>query len=237
MIDQTQVTKVADFLKLSPQAFLVLPASNNPDLVLSGLANYLFIQDLIELKGEDETFKLEALSLFAPKKLTLFKKWPKLLTFIKENKLLDDLKTELGKDNLIISFPYQEAQVDKVSYHLSDDNKSFYLTIKPQKGQAPLDSDQVEFSYAGAQADLLMLLGVGDLENLEQLYFGYEDLYKNAASVTINTYIPDFGSLNLDTSGSVAYGEAIFYYLKSLATLFDLDLAAFAQIDLIATLL
>jgi len=53
----------------------------------------------------------------------------------------------------------------------------------------------------------------------------------------MNTYLSDFGTLNLDINGSCAYGEAIFYFLKSLATLFELELKDLPRIDLIATLL
>jgi hypothetical protein len=92
------------------------------------------------------------------------------------------------------------------------------LTIKPKKNIAPLDSKQVEFAYAGAQTDLLILCGVEDLESLEQLYFAYEALYKgdNNYVTTINNFIPDFGKLNLDISPSSSYCEAIFYLLQDL---------------------
>ncbi len=130
----------------------------------------------------------------------------------------DEVESELGKENLIISFPYQEEQVDKVSYYIGEKDKRFYLTIKPKKNIAPLESNKVEFSYAGAQADLLILCGVEDLENLRQLYFAYETLYKgdNNYVVTINNFIPDFGKLNLDISPSSSYSEAIFYLLQDL---------------------
>src|SRR3989304_759359 len=89
---------------------------------------------------------------------------------------LKELRTELGKQNLVVEFDYDESAVDKVSYHIGEESGKFYLTIKPKKGHKPLDSSAVDFSYAGADADLVFLVGVHDLETLDQLYFGYENL-------------------------------------------------------------
>jgi len=235
MIDQTQISKLLEFLSLSRRVSLILPNSNNPDLILSVLAYHLFLKDLSQLNNNKH--KLESVEIFTPKKISLFKKWPKLASFLLEQELLNEFKLELGKNNLIVSFPYEEEKVDKVSYHIGEESQRFYLTIKPKKGNLPLDSKKVEFNYAGAEVDLLLLFGVENLEELDQLYFGYEDLYKNNVLVTFNNFLPDFGTLNLDLSGSSAYGEAIFYCLKNLAGLFDVELSDLPNISQISTLL
>jgi len=108
----------------------------------------------------------------------------------------DALATELGNQNLTVSFDYSEEKVDKVSYHISDDNTKFYLTIKPKSGVQPLDSEKVEFSYTGASADLLLIIGANMPEELEQLYGGYEDLYANTSTVVISSQ-PGFGTIQL----------------------------------------
>lgn len=235
MIDQAQIAKLLEFLSLSEHLFLLLPKKSSPDLLLSVLAAQLFLKNLTTLNLEN--IKLKEVSLFAPNQNQDLKIFPKLSTWLNEQQLLTEIKSELGKENLVISFPYQENQVDKVSYHLGEDSQRFYLTIKPKKGVSPLDSQLVEFAYAGAQAELMLLCGVGDLEELEQLYFGYEELYQNSAIVTLNNFLPDFGSLNLDITGSSSYAEAVFYLLKGLAGSLNLELSAWPQIDLIATLL
>jgi len=235
MIDQAQIAKLLEFLNLSEHLFLLLPKKTPPDLLLSTLATQLFFKNLARLGIE--TVKLRESSLFAPKISQDLKKLPKLELWLQDQHLLDEIKTELGRENLIVSFPYQEDQVDKVSYHLGEDSQRFYLTVKPKKGSPPLDSQQVEFAYAGAQAELMLLCGVGDLEELEQLYFGYEELYQSTAIVTLNNFLPDFGTLNLDITGSSSYGEAVFYLIKGLAGSLNLELSSWPQIDLIATLL
>lgn len=200
MIDQSQTDKFKDILELSQNILLIFPETKDLDLFLATYCFYSFFlpKKSIRILSPKFTQKI-------PKDLE------KLIKF-------DEVENELGKENLIISFPYQEEQVDKVSYYIGEKDKRFYLTIKPKKHTAPLESAKVEFSYAGAQADLLVLCGVEDLENLQQLYFAYETLYKgdNNYVVTINNFIPDFGKLNLDISPSSSYSEAIFYLLQDL---------------------
>jgi nanoRNase/pAp phosphatase (c-di-AMP/oligoRNAs hydrolase) len=127
-----------------------------------------------------------------------------------------NLSTELGKQNLVVEFDYDENAVDKVSYHIGEASRKFYLTIKPKKGQAPLKAEAVKFSYAGADADLVFLVGVHDLETLDQLYFGYENLYTNAFVVTLHTFKPELGNVQLDLSGVSSMSEAVFDILAGL---------------------
>ena len=236
MIDQNQINKLAEFFTLNKEALLVFPKTQDQDLLLATLAYYLFLKNLFT--QEVEGLKLKSVSLLSPSEIkNPFSRIPSLKDFLKEGALLSELKNELGKENLVVSFPYNEERVDKVSYHIGEDSQRFYLTIKPRKGVEPLDSKKVEFSYVGSDADLLFLFGVGDLEDLAQLYYGYEDFYQNTAAVTFNNFIPDFGTLNLDISGSTSYCESLFYLLKNLLNIWQMDLFALEDADQIATLL
>ncbi len=138
---------------------------------------------------------------------------------------LESLTTEIGNQNLSVSFPYDESAVDKVSYHIGEETKRFYLTIKPKKGVRPLDSTQVDFSYTGAETDLIFLIGVSKLESLADVYVGYEDLYASKPVVTVNSFSPDFGNVHLDTSGTPSMSEAIVKVLRDLEMTIDGDSA------------
>lgn len=200
MIDQAQTNKLKDILALSKNALIVFPEEENLDLFLATYCLHSFLAARQDVRLLTPKFK---------------QKIPTQLNDFIDIKLIEH---ELGKENLLISFPYKEEQVDKVSYYIGEQDKRFYLTIKPKKGVAPLDSSALEFSYAGAQADLLILCGVEDLEKLNQLYFAYENLYKGIDNhlVTINNFIPDFGNLNLDISPCNSYCEAVFYLFKDM---------------------
>lgn len=129
---------------------------------------------------------------------------------------LQGLQTELGKQNLVVSFDYDENIVDKVSYHIGEETKKFYLTIKPKKGYQPLSVENMNFSYAGSDVDLVFLVGVHDLESLEQLYFGYESLYQSAFVVTLHTFKPEIGNIQLDLSATSSMSEGVIDIIENL---------------------
>lgn len=113
----------------------------------------------------------------------------------------DQVAQELGNENLTISFDYSEEKVDKVSYHIGEDTKKFYLTIKPKSGQPPLDTSTLEFNYTGASADLIIVSGVTDLEELLQLYYGYENVYNDTPIISFGSKHPESSTLQVEEPG------------------------------------
>ena len=122
---------------------------------------------------------------------------------------IDLIGHELGHQSLTISFDYSEEKVDKISYHIGEEAGKFYLTVKPKAGTEPLDPKSVEYSMTGADADLLILFGVSELDKLDQLYFGYEELYKNTPLVSFHVFETDFGTVKIDTSPFSSTAEAV----------------------------
>lgn len=138
---------------------------------------------------------------------------------------LNETKTEIGNKNLCISLDYEEDAIEKVSYHINQETKKFYLTIKPKENVKPPSSENVEFFYTGAEADMIILVGVDELESLEQLYFGYENLYQSTALVSINSYETTFGNLKIDVLGSSCVSEYVSDLLYSLNYQLDAEVA------------
>ncbi len=123
---------------------------------------------------------------------------------------LDQIRTEIGHKNLVIGFDYVPEAVNNVSYHIDEESRRFYLTIKPKKGHEPLDKDSVELDYAGAEADLVFLFGVDALEDLKQLYYGYEDVYQAATLVSFHNYKTPYASFAIDLSQISSACETLF---------------------------
>lgn len=145
---------------------------------------------------------------------------------------LDEVKTKFGKQNLVISFDYQESAVDKVSYAIGQDSRKFFLTIRPKKGSLPLDPATVEFGYAGTDCDLIVLFGEHDLSNLKQLYFGYEDVYASTPIITFNSFNPGIGAIAMDVSAHSSYSE----YMTMVLGGMQLELSSDAATNLYAGL-
>ncbi len=162
--------------------------------------------------------------------LSAGKKARLLTPLLQENYIFPDLReahSELGQENLVISFPYTPEKVDKVSYHISEDTQQFFLTVKPKTGSTPLDTQEVSFKYTGASADMVLLIGFTQLEQLEQLYFGYEDLFTNTPTFVVSDQIVSFGSYQLNVAGASSFSECMASLLMQSGLALTQDIATF----------
>lgn len=198
MINADQTNQIKDLLAIAPTVLVVLAPEATTDQAAAAAALYLSLQ----AAGKHVSF-------LTPRDQ------PQLPSNISA---LDQLQTQLGNQDLTVSFPYRPEAVDKVSYHLDEDNQKFYLVIKPQKGQTPLDPAAVEYSYTGADADLIFLVGIHTYESLEQLYFGYETLYEKVPVITFHTFEPAIGSIKVDASGTSSLSESMVGFLFAIGT-------------------
>ncbi|NCN50857.1 MAG: hypothetical protein GW762_06075 [Candidatus Pacebacteria bacterium] len=146
---------------------------------------------------------------------------------------LGGVEDSIGNQNLVVSFPYDETAVDKVSYHIGEDSGQFFLTIKPKKGHDPLDSNQVEFTYAGVESDLLVLVGVTNFDELNQLYVGYEEFFEKTPKISFTANGSKLGNVNISSTGYSSISECLLVLLNSLQIDFSVDSATnlFSAID------
>jgi hypothetical protein len=98
---------------------------------------------------------------------------------------------------LIISIKVDKRDsIDKVSYNLDEEEKTFNLVVQPKKGELPLKKDAVSFSYSGAQADLVIIVGGNRFEDLGVFYETERSLFTEAKTINIsrfaNTPFADF---------------------------------------------
>lgn len=96
-----------------------------------------------------------------------------------------EIADTIGSRNLIISFDYQEDDLDKVDYDVRDDGK-FYLLVKPKAGSPVPDIGGVKYSYSGAQADLVITLGISSLEELGKIYADEKNFLDNTTTLSLN---------------------------------------------------
>ncbi len=195
MISTEQTNQLRELLAVAHNVLIIFPDSASYDQV--AIASALFMV----LRQDNKDVRL-----LSPMPMV---DHPQFQSFAPTLVGLSDATSEIGNQNLTVSFEYNEESVDKVSYHIGEESQRFYLTIKPKRGAPPLDTRGVEFSYTGAEADAVILVGVQQLDSLGQLYFGYEDLYKNSPVISINTFEPEFGLIKLDTSGAASQSEVV----------------------------
>lgn len=116
---------------------IVLPTKPYFDQIAAGLSLYLSIHDRKDV------------SIFCPSPMT-----------VGFNRLIgvNKISAELGSKNLTIKFAgYDANNIDKVSYDI--DNGEFKLTVVPKTGFTAPQKEQLNVSYAGVSADLIILVG------------------------------------------------------------------------------
>lgn len=98
---------------------------------------------------------------------------------------ISEISDTIGSRNLIISFDYKEDDLDKVDYDVREDGK-FYLLIKPKTGAPVPDIGGVKYSYSGANADLVITLGINSLEELGKIYADEKAFLDNVDIISLN---------------------------------------------------
>jgi len=144
----TSFTQLQSLLNSSQTVFIFLPQKLNLDLVAAGLSLFLSLEK-------------------AGKKTSIFCSTPMTVEF---SSLVgvDRVKNQLEGKNLVISFDYIEDSVEKVSYNI--ENNKFNLVIQPKEGYPPLSPQKVQYSYAGTNADLFLVIGTDSLEEVGEIY-------------------------------------------------------------------
>jgi len=145
---------------------LVLPSNNDFDETAAALAMFLSLRSL----GK----QVEVISAQLP--------------VVNLSRLVgvDQIKTELEGKNLIVSLDYVKEAIAKVSYQIDESNpqgKKFNLIVQPEEGSRPLSSKDVQFTYGGAQFDLVLTFGVDKLVDLGELYQKNQKLFDTKEKV------------------------------------------------------
>lgn len=125
-------------ISTAKSVLVLLPTDLNLDTVAAGLA----------------------VSLSLPQENVVSSDSPMLVEF---NRLVgvQKIRKDLGNKNLTLKFAgYKADNIEKVSYDIV--NSEFRLTIVPKIGTNAPKQEQVEYSYSGVSADLIILVGGQD---------------------------------------------------------------------------
>ncbi len=85
---------------------------------------------------------------------------------------IDKVKSSLEGDSgdLIVSFPYQDRQIEKVSYNLDEEAHQLHIIVKAGEAGLQFDEKDVQFRRSGGLPKLLFILGTQRLTELESLF-------------------------------------------------------------------
>lgn len=200
-----QLTNLKEALAQTESVVIFLPENASYDQIAAGLSLYL---GLIKLG------KLATIASSTPTK-------------VKDADLvgIDKIKNELNGKNLIVSLPYEEGNIEKVSYNF--DGGKFNLVIEPKSSQIKINREEVDFSTGGTEADLVLTVGVNRLESIGFLYKSNVNLFNSKDLVNIDNQQTNtnYGKINIVNIQLPSISEIVVLVLKNLAVMFDSDIA------------
>lgn len=138
---------------------------------------------------------------------------------------IDKVKTDLASSegDLIVSFPYKEGEIEKVSYTLDDD----LLNIVVKAGESGLNFEEkdVRFTRGQKAPELLFIIGAARVSELGKLFD--PAALKETTVINIDNQ-PDnqgYGDLIMVSSKFSSVSEAIANLIVSLGLKMDIDIA------------
>lgn len=131
---------------------------------------------------------------------------------------LGSVVSEAGNRDLVMSFPYDDTIVDKVSYNVNEDTNQFELIISPKTGFMPLSPKQIQFRQAGVAADLVVMFGFHAVQELGELYEKEKYTFDQAFSVAVTqSKVPTFAKFHITLQNEqLSYSEWTYYVLRQL---------------------
>lgn len=188
-------------LASSQKVLVILPARPEFDQVASALSLFLSLEE----SGKTT-------SLVCPTPMT-----------VEFNHLVgvDRIETKVKGRDLTITFNYPAEQIEKVSYN--DDNNQPNLVIQPKVGAPPISESLASYSYAGANFDLVLAVG---LKDQSQLNIAGASLAENyIVNLDNDPANSNFGQLNLVDLEVLSLGEIVLALIKNLNLPLNVDIA------------
>ncbi len=190
-------------------------------------------QEILVLFGKNTTFDsvAAALSLYLSlsgtgKRVSVASPNPMTVEFnrlVGVDKVSQNISS--GGRNLIVSFPYVEGSIEKVSYNIEND--TFNLVIEPREGYPTITQDKLLYSFGGGTFDVIFTVGVADLADLDSLYFQNQNLFsqKPIINIDINGQNTRYGKVNTILENYSSVSELMVNILNSLNLRIDGDIA------------
>lgn len=140
------------------------------------------------------------------------------------DKVKNTLNGNRGK-NLVVSFPYQEGSIEKVSYNIEND--LFNLVIEPREGYPSITPEVIQYSNSGGTTDFIITIGVAKLADLDNIYTGNQALYTEKAIINIdsNPQNTRYGKVNIVDPSISSISEIVISLLSHLGFNIDADIA------------
>lgn len=137
----------------------------------------------------------------------------------------DKIKNSLGKKNFVISLPYKDGSIEKVSYNIEDDH--FNLVIEPHEG-FEFSKDMVSYGSHGGSPDCVVVVDTIHWGKLGNLYEENKDIFAGVAHViNVDVHADNtlFGTVNMVDPEISSTTELVAVILSTLGVQLTTDIA------------
>lgn len=138
---------------------------------------------------------------------------------------VNKIQQQIGNRDLTITFKGQKDRIEKILSQTQGEDLN--LLIESRTGCAAISQEQVSFSYSGAQADIIFILGAVQPEDLGKFYTTEKKIFEQALTVNLDFQGQNsrFAKLNLVSSEFTSCSELIVYLMQNLNLSVDQDIA------------
>lgn len=206
MVAEPDLQRFKNLLDSSRNFLVLLPQNPNFDAVASGLSLYLALR-----AHEKEV------TIACPSQM-----------IVEFNRLVgvDKVRQELGGQNLSLTLDnYQAEEIEKVSYNI--EAGKFNLLIVPKAGARPPRQEQVRIGYAGAAAEVVIIVGAKSRGELGK-FSGNQDLFASQTNLVLLGNLPVQGFQNavevIDPAAACA-SAVVFQILEQANLPLDADIS------------
>lgn len=205
-VPQDQSHEMQNILEGSKELLIGLPKSPSLDEVAAALSLYLVLSS----KGKQ-------VKVVCPSEMTV-----EFNQLIGVDKITSVVNGGNGR-NLVISFPYEEGSIEKVSYNI--ENATFNLVIEPRENYPLITPDVIRYSFGGGNTDAIITVGISSLSDLDNLYQANQDLFSNkpVINIDIKNNNQRFGKVNLVDPSASSVSELLLYLFSQIGLQLDPD--------------
>lgn len=204
-MDKISYKRVSEFLAKSQSIGIVTPKDPNLDQMAGALSLFLSLQET----GKNLAIATPAEPLVEVASLVG----------------IDRVKTKLSyqSGDLVVSFPYKEGEIEKVSYTLDEGNLN--IQVKASEAGLSFDERDVKFIRPQGAPELLFVIGASKVTDLGRL-FDPQDL-KDTTVINIdnNPQNGGFGDIVLVSTKASSISEIVADFIFQEGLNFDLDIS------------
>ena len=207
-LNPEQVNQARTILENSRSILMAIPANSTIDKVAAALSLYLSLS----ASGKQ-------VSIVSPMDMTV-----EFNRLIGIDKISTALNSQNGR-NLIISFPYQEGSIEKVSYNIEND--TFNLVIEPREGYPTITSEMMRYNFSGGNYEAIVTIGCTNPTDLGQIHSINQNLFneKPVINIDYDNSNSSFGKVNLIDPTVTSMSELILGLMEQMGLPIEPDMA------------